>query len=244
MINLSKIVIEPEEIINFLKSEMIFKEIYQNLLFKKVINYAAQERGITVTTEEIEAEANHQRRQKHLEKAVDTLAWLADQLVSPDDWEIGIRDRLLTQKLAQALFAKDVESFFIENRLEFEQVSLYQFIVESENLAQEIYYQIEEKEISFYDAAHIYDIDIQRRKRCGYEGNIYRFDLDPDIAAAVFSAPTEELIGPIKSEQGYHIFLVEEFIPAILTPEKYQEILNNMFKNWLAKELEYMLTSD
>lgn len=241
MVNFSKIVIEPEEIINFLKSEIIFKEVYQNVLFKKVINYAAQERGITVTTEEIEAEANRQRREKHLEKAVDTLAWLADQLVSPDDWEVGIRDRLLSQKLAEALFAKDVEPFFIENRLEFEQVSLYQIIVESEKLAQEIYYQIQEDEISFYDAAHIYDIDIQRRKKCGYEGNIYRFALEPDIAAAVFSTPTEELIGPIKSEQGYHLFISEEFIPAALTAERYQEILNNMFKNWLAKELEYML---
>jgi parvulin-like peptidyl-prolyl isomerase len=243
MINLSKIVIEPEEIISFLKSEMIFKEVYQNVLFKKLINDAAEERGITVTTEEIEAEANRQRRQKHLEKAVDTLAWLAEQLVTPDDWEVGIRDRLLAQKLAEALFAKDVEPFFIENRLEFEQVSLYQIIVELEQVAQEIYYQIEEEEISFYDAAHIYDIDIQRRNNCGYEGNIYRFDLEPDIASAVFSTPTQQLIGPLKSEQGYHLFRAEEFIPATLTPERYQEILNNMFKNWLAKELEYMLSS-
>lgn len=243
MADLLRIVIEPEEIVNFLKSEMNFKEVYQNVLFKKVINYAAQERGIIVTTEEIEAEANRQRRQKHLEKAADTLAWLADQLVSPDDWEVGIRDRLLSQKLAQTLFGKDVEPFFIDNRLEFEQVSLYQIIVESEKFAQEIYYQIEEEEISFYDAAHLYDIDIQRRKKCGYEGNIYRFALEPDIAAAVFSTPTNELIGPLKTEKGYHLFMVEEFIPATLTPERYQEILDNMLKNWLANELEYLLSS-
>ncbi|BAY26295.1 hypothetical protein NIES2100_61090 [Calothrix sp. NIES-2100] len=239
--DLSKLVVEPEEIVNFLKSEMNFKQVYQNVLFKRLINYTAQEQGIIVTPEEIEAEANRQRREKHLEKASDTLAWLADQLVSPDDWEIGIRDRLLSKKLAEAMFAKNVSTFFIENYLEFEQVSLYQIIVESEKLAQEIYYQIEEDEISFYEAAHIYDIDIQRRQKCGYEGNIYRFALEPDIAAAVFSTSPEELIGPLKSEQGYHIFIVDEFIPAKLTPERYQEILDNIFKNWLTKELEYMV---
>ncbi|MBD2357403.1 peptidylprolyl isomerase [Tolypothrix sp. FACHB-123] len=244
MINLSKLVVEAEEIVNFLKSEMNFKAVYQNVLFKRLINYKAQEKGINVTAEEIEAEANRQRREKHLEKASDTLAWLADQLVTADDWEIGIRDRLLSKKLAESLFAKDVELFFIENHLEFEQVSLYQIIVESEKLAQEIHYQIEEEEISFYDAAHIYDIDIQRRKQCGYEGNISRFALEPDIAAALFSASNDELIGPFKSEQGYHLFLVEEFIPATLTPERYQEILDNMFTNWLNKELEYMLNSE
>ncbi|BAY11195.1 peptidylprolyl isomerase [Calothrix sp. NIES-2098] len=243
MTNILRIVVEAEEIVNFLKSEMNFKEVYQNVLYKRLINYAAQERGITVTTEEIEAEANRQRRQKHLEKAADTLAWLADQLISPDDWEVGIRDRLLAQKLAEAMFGKDVEPFFVENRLEFERVSLYQILVESEKLAQEIYYQIEEGEISFYDAAHLYDIDIQRRKKCGYEGNIYRFDLEPDIAAAVFSTPVNELIGPLTTEQGYHIFMVEEFMPATLTPERYQEILDNMFQNWLANELEYVLSA-
>jgi parvulin-like peptidyl-prolyl isomerase len=243
MVNLSKLVVELEEIVNFLKSEMNFKAVYQNVLFKKLINYTAQEKRINVTPEEIEAEANRQRREKHLEKASDTLAWLADQLVSPDDWEIGISDRLLSKKLAESLFAKDVEIFFIENHLDFEQVSLYQILVESETLAQEIYYQIEESEISFYDAAHIYDIDIQRRKHCGYEGNIYRFALEPDIAAALFSKPPEELIGPLKSEQGYHLFLVDEFIPAKLTPERYQEILDNMFNNWLNKELEHMANS-
>lgn len=243
MKNLSKLFVEPEEVVNFLKSEMNFKEVCQNVWFQRLINHTAQERGINVTPAEIEAEANRQRREKHLEKAADTLAWLAGQLVSADDWEIGIRDRLLSKKLAEALFAQDVELFFMENQLEFEQVSFYQIIVESAKLAQEIYYQIAESEITFYDAAHIYDIDMQRRKHCGYEGNIYRFALEPDIAAALFSTSPEELIGPLKSDQGYHLLLVDEFIPAKLTPERYQKILNDMFNNWLNKELEYMLSS-
>ncbi|BAY22091.1 hypothetical protein NIES2100_18540 [Calothrix sp. NIES-2100] len=48
---------------------MTFKPVYQNVLFKKLINYAAEEKGITITAEEIQAEANRQGREKHLEKA-------------------------------------------------------------------------------------------------------------------------------------------------------------------------------
>lgn len=241
MNDLSNIFIEPEEIVNFLKSEMNLKEVYENILFKRVIRQVAQERGITVTTEEIESEANRQRHEQHLEKATDTVAWLADQLISPYNWEEGIRDRLLSQKLAESLFTQEVEKFFIQNRLAFEQVILYQLVVESEILAQELYYQIEEGEISFYEAAHRYDIDIQRRRQCGYEGTIYRFALQPNIANIVFSVPPKQLIGPIKTEQGYHLFIVEDLLPAVLTPERYQEIINNMFKNWLVNELNYML---
>jgi len=243
MNEISKLVVEPQEIVNFLKSEMNLKQVCQKILFQKVICQVAQKRGIIVTTEEIEAEANRQRREKRLEKATDTLSWLTDELISLDDWEVGIRNHLLSQKLAQTLFAKEVESFFIQNSQSFEQVIFYQIIVDSQKLAQELYYQIEEGEISFYDAAHLYDIDDNRRYKCGYEGKVYRWALQSDIAALVFSAPSKQLIGPIKTEQGYHLFKVESLIPAELTSQRYEEILNNMFQQWLVAELDYLLHS-
>jgi parvulin-like peptidyl-prolyl isomerase len=241
MNEISKLVVKPEEIVNFLKSEMNFKQVCQKVLFQKVICQVAQKRGIIVTTEEIEAEANRQRREKHLEKATDTLSWLTDELISSDDWEVGIRNHLLSQKLAQTLFAKEVESFFLQNRQSFEQVIFYQIILDSQKLAQELYYQIEEGEISFYEAAHLYDIDVNRRQKCGYEGKVYRCSIEADIAAIVFTTIRSQLIEPVKTHRGYHLLMVEEFIPAELSPEKYQEILNNMFQQWLTAELDYMV---
>ncbi|HIK06989.1 MAG TPA: peptidylprolyl isomerase [Trichormus sp. M33_DOE_039] len=229
--------ITPEQVVNLLKKEMNFKEVYQKVLFNKVIWQVAEERGIMITSAEIEAEADRQRRDKHLEKATDTIAWLQNELVTTDDWEMGIRDRLLSQKLANVLFAAEVEDFFNKNKLDFEQVILYQIIVDSEKLAQEIYYQIEDSEISFYEAAHFYNIDISHRYKCGYEGKVYRFNLPRDIANVVFKYQPQQLIGPLKTEQGYHLLMVEEFIPAELTTEKYQEILNHLFDKWLLVEL-------
>lgn len=241
MANFLKVSIKPEEIVSFLKKNIQFKELCQKMLEQKIIKQAAQERGLTVTSEEIQVEANRLRREKRLEKASDTLAWLAEQMIIPDDWEAGICDRLLAQKLAECIFAKEVEKFFAQNRLDFEQVLLYQIIVPYENLAQELFYQIEEEEISFYEAAHLHDIDEKRRHHCGCEGKLYRWSLTPDIAAVVFSAEPRELMGPLQTEQGHHLLMVQEFIPAELTSERYQEILNNMFKQWLASELNYML---
>ncbi|MBD2502776.1 peptidylprolyl isomerase [Anabaena azotica] len=243
MNDLTKVFIAPDEIVNFLKRDMKLKEVYQKILFARVIWQVAEARGVTVTTEEIEAEANRQRREKHLEKAVDTLAWLEDQLISPEDWEMSIRDRLLSQKLAHLLFAEKVEAFFAQNQLEFEQVSLYQILVDSQKLAQEIYYQIEDEEISFYEAAHIYDIDIARREKCGYEGKLYRFDLPANLATIIFRSSPKQLIGPLQTSQGYHIFMIDKFFAAELTPERYQEILRNMFNQWLVMELNNMLNS-
>ncbi|CAD0231228.1 Peptidylprolyl isomerase [Planktothrix agardhii] len=241
MLQLSKGSLDDEEIIGFLKRNLEFKEVHQKILSQKVINQVAEERSIIVTAEEIQNQANQQRHEKRLEKAADTLAWLADQMITSDDWEAGIRERLLAEKLAESLFSKDVEKYFIQNSLNFEQVSLYQIIVPYERLARELFYQIEEEEISFYHAAHLYDIDPKRREQCGYEGKLYRWGLKADFAAIVFGSNPGEILSPVKTDQGYHLILVEEFIQAELTPERYQEILQKLFKDWLASELNYRL---
>lgn len=240
MNNHLKIAIEPDEIVNFLKSEIKLKEICIHILYQRIIEKAAKEKGVNVTTEEIEIEANRQRREKRLEKASETVRWLEQQMLAPLDWEMGIRNRLLARKLASALFAKEAEQFFLQNRSQFEQVILYQFVVKHEKLAQKLYYQIEEDEISFYKAARVHDIDDKRAYKCGYEGKVYRWAILPEIAVIVFNAPLKQLVGPIKTGYGYHLFMVEDYIPAELTPKRHEEILYNMFQQWLDDEVNYM----
>lgn len=241
MIDFSGISIQPEEIIDVLKQEMLLKSICQKVVDRKVIEQAASEKGITVTPEEIQIEADNIRYTKRLEKACDTLAWLKEQMISPDEWEEGIVTRLLAKKLATHLFDKEVEKYFAQTRLDFDQLILYQIVVPYEQLAQEIFYQIEEEEISFYEAAHFYDIDEERRYRCGYEGKAARWSFQPEIAAAVFGANIGQVVGPLKTDLGYHLFLVKKFIQAELTPERRQEIIDQLFQEWLASESNYMI---
>lgn len=230
-----------EEIVNFLRRNIQLKDVCEKIVSQQVIEQAAHERGVTVTPEEIQAEADSVRREKRLEKAAETLSWLANQLLSAEDWEAGIRDRLLSQKLAKFLFDKEVEKAFAQSKLEFDQVVLYQIIVTSDKLAQELFFQLVEREISFYEAAHLYDIDEQRRSQCGYEGKLPRWKLKPDIAAAVFAAKPGEIVGPLQTTEGFHLIVVEEVIPAELTPAIHQELLDEMFKEWLESEVNYML---
>jgi parvulin-like peptidyl-prolyl isomerase len=230
--------IPPELIVDCLKREIAFKEICRRVMSQKIIHRMAEARNIDVTAAEIQTEANRQRYQRHIESAADTFAWLAEEQITPEDWEAGICDRLLAQKLAESLFANEVESYFIEHRLSFEQVLLYQLTVPYPQLAQELLYQIEENEISFYEAAHLYDLDKQRRLQCGYVGKLCRLNFQPEIAAILLGANPGEIVGPIQSEQGYSLLMVEEFIQAKLTPEIRSIILDRLFQGWLERELK------
>lgn len=241
MVSFFKVKIEPEGIVDLLKREIHLREVCQKILCQQIIYQAAQERQILVTPEEIQLEANRQRYQRRIESAAATFAWLEDQLITPDDWEAGIRDRLLTQKLAESLFGHEVEKYFTEHRLDFERILLYKVAVPYEQLAQELFYQIEECEISFYEAAHLYDVDEQRRLQCGYEGRLYRWSLKPDVAAIVFGERLGEIIGPLRTEQGYELLKVEDFIAAELTAEVHQDIIDRLFQAWLENELNYLI---
>jgi parvulin-like peptidyl-prolyl isomerase len=241
MINLKDKIIQLEEIIASLKKNIQFKDVYQSILYHQIIEQHARERDISITAEEIQIEADRQRYAKRLVRANETIAWLNDNLMTPEDWEAGIRDCLLTKKLANALFAKDVEKFFAENRLDFEQIIVYQIVVPYQQLAQEIFYQIEESEMSFYEAAHFYNTDEQRRRECGYAGKLYRWNFQPDVAAILFRSKIGEVVAPIRIEHTSHIFLIEELIFPELTSQRYEEILNRMFQTWLDSELTNML---
>lgn len=234
-------IIHVEEVIDYLTKNFQLKEIYQQVFWQKIIDRTAQIKEITVTSEEIQAEAERVRREQRLEKATDTLAWLADRMMIPDDWEAGIYDRLLKEKLAKFLFDRDVEKYFAQNKLDFDRVLLYQIVVTSGILAQEILFQIEEKEISFYEAAYIYNIDEQRKYNCGYEGKLYRWNLKPDVAAVVFSGQPKQVLGPLQTDLGYHLFMVEKLIPAELDLETYQKIRDRLFQEWLIGETNYWL---
>jgi parvulin-like peptidyl-prolyl isomerase len=241
MIEIAGIQLESEQVVDFLKQELQLKPICQQIIHQQIIQLAAQERNLDVTDHEIHAAANQVRYELRLERAADTFRWLSEQMISSEDWERGLRDRILTSKLQEALLGDEVERAFAQSRLDFEQVNLYRIRVPYQPLAQELFYAIEEGEMSFYEAAHLYDIDNLRRLRFGYEGCLRRYDFAPDISAAVFGSTVGEILGPFAIAQGFDLLMVSEFIAADLTEEIRQMILERLFQEWLESELQHYL---
>ncbi|MGB3137212.1 MAG: hypothetical protein WBB18_10455 [Nodosilinea sp.] len=68
-----------------------------------------------------------------------------------------------------------------------------------------------------------------------------RWQLKPDVAARVFGANLKETIGPLPSEENFELLMVEEFIQAELTPAIRQQILDQLFGEWLESELNYRI---
>lgn len=226
-----------ERLINYLKERLQYRKLVDAETQVQILRQAATDYGIQVPEDDVQEEGDRQRRELRLERADQTLAWLASEEITPDQWERGITDLLLRRVVAEHLFGKDVEQIFIENRLNYNGRSLYRLEVADKALAQELFYQIEDGEISFFEAAHAYDESEVRRDRCGFEGIVHRFDLPNEQAEAVFDAVPHQVLVPMETETGYCLLWVGRIVPATLTPTVRTTILEEMLTQWLAAEM-------
>lgn len=97
----------------------------------------------------------------------------------------------------------------------------------------EIFYSLQESDLSFADVAHEYIATPELRRRGGYIGKVSRKQLHPEISAAVFAANPPQLIAPVTTAAGVHLIHVDEIIMPKLDRQLYEQILTEMFDRWL-----------
>jgi parvulin-like peptidyl-prolyl isomerase len=144
---------------------------------------------------------------------------------------------VISGKLAQHLFANKVEAFFVEHQLDYAGVVMYEVVLNDEDLALELFYGIQEGEISFSDVAHQYIQDTELRRKGGYRGIVTRKDLKPEMSAAVFAATPLQVLKPIVTAKGVHLILVEEIIQPELNDELRQKISSDLWSEWLKQQI-------
>ncbi|MBI4781888.1 MAG: peptidylprolyl isomerase [Oscillatoriophycideae cyanobacterium NC_groundwater_1537_Pr4_S-0.65um_50_18] len=227
-----------EEIVYQVKCSGQLSTILEGIVIRKAIAAAAAAASIQAKPEELQQAADAIRVANNLHRTEDTWAWLQKQGLSLDEFEAMIHDTVLSTKLAQDLFADKVEPFFIQRKLDYSQVVMYEVVLEDEDLAMELFYALQEGELSFHSVAHQYIRDSELRRSGGYRGLLYRTDLSPKIAAAVFAATPPQLLKPILSSKGVHLIFVEEFLQSELDSALRYQILSNLFTNWLQEQIK------
>ncbi len=237
------ITITNEDILNQVKLSCKMPEIIEDIINRKVIENAAVMVGIEAGNEELQEVADKLRLMYKLQTAEDTWVWLEKHSLSLDDFEVIVYNKLLSAKLLAHLFLDKIEPYFFENQLDYTDVVMYEIILDDEDLAIELFYAIQEDEISFYDVARKYIQDTELRRKGGYQGVMHRKDLKPEISAAVFAAKPPELLKPILTSKGVHLILVEEIVKPELNNVLRYKISLDLFSEWLRQKIEQVVKS-
>jgi len=230
--------ISHDDIIQHIKLACQIPSITREVAMRKVITDTAAAAGIEVGLEELQQAADNLRLANNLLQADDTWVWLQKYCLSLDEFEQLAYTNLVSTKLAQHLFADKVEPFFIEHHLDYAGAVLYEVVLDDADLAMELFYALQEGEVSFSDIAHQYIEDIELRRLRGYRGKVPRSELKPEISAAVFAASPPQLLKPIITPKGAHLIRVEELIQPQLDDALRVKILADLFSAWLDQQVD------
>lgn len=237
------ITITNEDILEQVKLSCKMPEIIEGIVTRRVTENAVTKAGIEVEAEELQKAADKFRFMYQLQSAEDTWAWLEKHGLSLDEFEIIVYNRLISTKLLTHLFLDKIEPYFFEHQLNYFGVVMYEVVLDDEDLAIELFYAIQQGEMSFYDVAHKYIQNRELRRKGGYRGIVYRKDLKPEISAVVFAAKPPQLLKPIVTSSGIHVILVEEIIQPQLDNLLRHKIGLDLLSEWLKPQVEQLATS-
>jgi peptidyl-prolyl cis-trans isomerase C len=175
----------------------------------------AENLGITVTPTEVE-EALQEYRRDYPAGAFEEM--LRERGITLDSWQRELTQNLLMEKVVrQAAYTgvtveeEEVAAHYQEHREDFdrpEQVRARQIVLSTEAEGQRILGLLRQGE-PFAEMARQHSLSPDGEQG-GDLGFFARGEMPPEFDAVVFSLPVGRLSDLVKSEYGFHIFLVEE----------------------------------
>lgn len=239
LINSSQIItITQEDIFHQVQLSCKIPETIEKIVERKIIISAAEAAGIKVTKEELQQASDQMRAMSQLKDAQATWVWLEKYGLSLDDFEEIVYITLISKKLINYLFADKVEPYFYNHQLDYAGAIIYEIILDDEDEAIELFYEIQEGEISFYDAARQSIQDTELRRKGGYRGKVNRTEMKPEVSAAVFAAMPSQLLKPIVTADGVYLVLVEEIVKPGLDKKLRNQIMLDLYSEWLEQQQE------
>lgn len=199
------------------------------IIDRELVLAEADRLGITVTPSEVEAALQEYRRDYpagSFEKMLD------DRGITLEPWRRELEQGLLVEKVVrQAAYAgvavseEEIAAYYREHLEEFdrpEQVRARQIVVATEEEGQKVLGLLRQG-VSFAETARQYSLSPDGEQG-GDLGFFARGEMPPEFDAVVFTLPVGRLSDLVKSEYGYHVFLVEERREAVrLTLEDVRE---------------------
>lgn len=207
--------LQKDQPLSGIEREELQRSFLVQLIDRELIHGEARRLDITVTEADVET-ALQSYRQDYPGTSFETM--LQERGITLQLWREELKDSLIMEKLLdQAVYSRvavsdaEVATYFAANRSQFDrpaQVRARQIVVADEAEGQEVLSLLRQGQ-AFAEVAAQFSLspDAQQGGDLGFFG---RGEMPPEFDEIVFDLPVNRLSDLVKSEYGYHIFLVEE----------------------------------
>jgi parvulin-like peptidyl-prolyl isomerase len=197
----------------------------------------ARRAGLTVGDQELQQAADNFRLKNGMASAEQTTQWFQREAITPDDFAAGLERDLVVEKLRRAIADPRLEQVFNANTARFARVKVKRILVGTEAEARDVIDRVTNGQGTFEDVAREKSLDLVTKQTGGDAGIVRRVDLAAPLGDAIFSTEAGKLVGPIQAGQGFLVFRVEEFLPAVLDEGIKNGLRKEIFDAWLRQEL-------
>ncbi len=207
--------LQKDQSLSGIEREELQRSFLVQLIDRELIHGEARRLDITLTEADVET-ALQSYRQDYPDNSFETM--LQERGLTMQFWREELKESLIMEKLLeQAIYSKvlvaddEVAAYFKANRDQFDrpaQVRARQIVVSDEAEGQEVLGLLRQGQ-PFADVAAQYSLspDALQGGDLGFFG---RGEMPLEFDEIVFDLPVNRLSDLVKSEYGYHIFLVEK----------------------------------
>lgn len=163
--------------------------------------------------------------------------WLKTQNLSYKQFRQQFINSLKLSQLKGELTNNQIERYFTENQSLLNQVVLSRIVVTDINLAEELMRQLLDDRRPFEQLAKQHSITPDGRLN-GMMGIVKVGQLPDAIQELLIDAKPGDILGPVEVESRQTILRVEQWQPAILESKLRQEIQDQLFEEWIQKQIQ------
>jgi len=165
--------------------------------------------------------------------------WRAARGLSLPELEDLVHFQPRLQRASEALWGPEVPSVFLQQRADFDRVVISVVRLADADLATELYFQLQDGELSFTSLAEHYAEGHDRANR-GMIGPILVKQLNPLLTKVVRRYPPGVLIPPLDVNGRVHLMRVESLEPARLDGPLRDQLLRQLRSQWLQEQLGHL----
>jgi parvulin-like peptidyl-prolyl isomerase len=163
-------------------------------------------------------------------------AWLTHFRMSPAQLEQQAIRGLKLEHFKQQQWASKVEPLFLAQKQQFDQVIYSLLRTDRAEVAQELFFRLQDGEQTFAELVTEYSQGPEA-KTGGLVGPIEVARLHPTLAQLLQQRRPGQVCPPTKIEQWIVITRLEQHLPAALTPELRQQLIDHQFQEWLRAQI-------
>lgn len=223
--------ISNEELLPLLVKYRMLPQLAREIVIDRAIG------DLEWTAQEQEKARHHFFGQRQIKTEEQVKAFLQQQEMNVEQLEQQIERQYKLQKFKKVTWEPQIESYFLARKRQLDKV-IYSLIRLSEfEVAQELYFRIQEQESPFAETAQQYSLGPEAQTG-GLVGPVELGNPHPQIAKMLSTSQPGQLLPPTRVGEWWIILRLEKLISAQLDEPTRLKLLEEKFQGWLREQLQ------